>query len=302
MKKRMIALLCALLSLVLVACTPSPDPGNDKTPANNSAATGSPDTTAPANVAPSTEVTISEQVIYDAGGIRVTAVSLVKDPIWGPSVKVLVENNSDKNITVQARNSSVNGLMAEAMFSCDVAAGKKANDSITFLASALETANITVLKDIAFSLSILDADTWDQIAVSPVITLTTSADPAYEQPLHTDGFVAYEDGGIKIVIQKLNSADSFWGSDVYVYAENNTASNITIQSKDVSINGFMVEPLFSCDIAAGKKAYDAITFLESDLEKNSITNITELEIKFYIFNSDSWDTIHETQTITVTFE
>ena len=292
MKKQALALLCALLSLAMIGCTISPSTENDKSPIKNPLITDS----------PSTDVTIEEQVIYDAGGIRITAVNLTKDPIWGPAVKVLVENNSDKNITVQTRNSSINGLMVETMFSCDVAAGKKANDSITFMSSELEAANITIVKDIEFYLHIFDSDSWDEIADSPVITLVTSADPSYKQPLNTDGFVAYAEGGIKIVVQKLNSSDSFWGSEVYIYAENNTGSNITIQGRDVSINGFMVDPIFSCDIAAGKKAYDTIAFLESDLTDNGITDITELEIKFHIFNSDTWDTIQDTQAITVTFE
>lgn len=296
MKKQTIALFSILLSLALAACTITTDPGSDKTPGNNTAATN------PADATVSTKVSIQEQVIYDADGIRITAVSLEQDSFWGPAIKVLVENNSDKNITVQARNCSINGLMVEPMFSCDVAAGKKANDSITFMSSDLETANITVIKDIEFFLHIFDADSWDAIADSPVITLTTSADPSHEQVFNTDGFVAYEDGGIKIIVQKLNSADSFWGSDVYIYAENNTNSNITIQSRDVSINGFMVDPIFSCDIAAGKKAYDTITFFESDLEENGIQDITELELKFHIFSSDSWDTIHDTNAIIVTFE
>ena len=296
MKKQTIALFSILLSLALAACTITTNTGSDKTPGNNTAATN------PADAAVSTKVSIQEQVIYDAGGIRITAVSLEQDSFWGPAVKVLVENNSDKNITVQARNCSINGLMVEPMFSCDVAAGKKANDSITFMSSDLETANITVIKDIEFFLHIFDADSWDAIADSPVITLTTSADPSYEQVFNTKGFVAYEDGGIKIIVQKLNSADSFWGSDVYIYAENNTSSNITIQSRDVSVNGFMVDPIFSCDIAAGKKAYDTITFFESDLEENGIQDITELELKFHIFSSDSWDTIHDTNAIIVTFE
>lgn len=296
MKKQTLALICILLSLLLVACTSALDTSNDKTPANSPV---SPNSTTPS---PSKEVTIEEQVIYDAGGIRVTAVSLTNDSFLGPAVKVLVENNSDKNITVQARNCSINGLMVEPMFSCDVAASKKANDTIAFMSSELETANITVIKEMEFYLHIFDSDSWEEIANSPVITLTTSADSAYVQTFNTDGFVAYENDGIKIVVQKLNSSDSFWGSDVYIYAENNTGSNITIQGRDVSINGFMVDPIFSCDIAAGKKAYDTITFFESDLTDNGITDITELEIKFHIFNSDSWDTITDTQAITITFE
>lgn len=301
MKKSMIPVIALLLSVVFTACAPATDTTNDKTPVSSI-----PSAFAPTNSASSghdtSSVSIEQQVIYDQDGIRITALSLEKDDFWGPAVKVLVENDSDKNITVQTRNCSINGLMVEPMFSCDVAAGKKANDTITFMESDLETAGISTIGDIEFSIHIFDTDSWENIDTSERITLTTSAGPGFQQTYNDTGFVAYDDSGIKIVVQKLNSSDSFWGSDVYVYAENNTDSNITIQARDVSINGFMVDPAFSCDIVAGKKAYDTITFFESDLEENNITDITELEIKFYIFDSDSWDEIHETDAITVTFE
>jgi len=124
----------------------------------------------------------------------------------------------------------------------------------------------------------------------------------YVQTYNDKGFTVVDTGNINIIVQKLNSADSFWGSDVYVYAENNTDADLTIQTRDVSINGFMVEPIFSCDIAAGKKAYDTITFMETDLQDNSITDITELELKFSIFDSDSWEDILNTDIIKITFE
>jgi len=103
-------------------------------------------------------------------------------------------------------------------------------------------------------------------------------------------------------MKKVNSSDSFWGADVYVYIENNSGDDITIQTRDVSINGFMVSPIFSSEIVAGKKAYDTITFFESDLLDNDITSIDNMELSFHIFESKSWDTVLDTQMIEVTFE
>ena len=61
-------------------------------------------------------------------------------------------------------------------------------------------------------------------------------------------------------------------------------------------------PFFSCDIAAGKKAYDTIICMETDLENNGITDITDLELKFTVFDYDTWDDILDTDIIAVTFE
>lgn len=308
MKKYTIIIFALILTLSLAACgTPSSD--NDKLPVSTNATTPVPSGSSSATdaapvettVAPAANVILDEQVIFEKDGIRITVKSLVMDEFWGPGIKVLIENDSTQNITVQTRNCSVNGLMLEPMFSCDVAAGKKANDTMQFMNSDLDDAQISVIANIEFLLHIFNSDTWDDIVVSDIITLNTSA-VNYTQVYNDSGFVAYDSSGIKIVIQKLNSEDSFWGSDVYVYVENNTSANITVQARDVSIDGFMVDPMFSCDVAAGKKAYDTITFLESDLEENDITDITELELKFHVFNSNTWNGIVDTDIITVTFE
>ncbi len=302
MKKYKAIILTLILALALSACSPAPSTENDRLPVNTQATTPvQSNNTTETTVHLATEVTLEEQVIFDKDGIKVTVKGLSSDDFFGPAVKVLVENGSDQNITVQTRNCSVNGLMMDPMFSCDVAAGKKANDTIAFMNSQLETTQISTIASIEFYLNIFDSDSWEDITRSDIITLNTSA-VDHVQTYNDSGFTVCDDGGIKIVVQKLNSEDSFWGSDVYVYAENNTDANITIQARDVSIDGFMVEPMFSCDIAAGKKAYDAITFLQSDLEDNDITDIKELELRFTVFNSDTWEDILDTDIITVTFE
>lgn len=302
MKKHTIILFALVLALALTACSSVPSTPNDKLPVGTQATTptGSNSSTK-TTAAPEADITLDEQVIFEKDGIRVTVKGMANDDFWGPGIKVLVENESAQNITVQTRNCSINGLMMEPMFSCDVAAGKKANDTILFMNTQLETAQISVIANVEFYLHIFNSDTWDSMMDSDVISLKTSATD-HVQTYNDSGFLAYDDGSIKVVIQKLNSEDSFWGSDVYVYVENNTSSNITIQARDVSIDGFMVSPIFSCDIAAGKKAYDTITFMESDLEDNGITDISQLELKFTIFNSDTWGNIADTDTITVTFE
>lgn len=308
MKKTILFALVCVLLFMFTACGITDSASDDKLPVQDAVTSDEPEQAEPVTEEEppekeeSAQATIQEQVIYDENDIKITAKALKYDEWFGPSVTVLVENNSQQNITVQTRNSSINGLMIETLFSCDIAAGKKANDSITFYDSELELSGITTIKDIEFSLYIFDSDDWDDIAESDTIVLTTSADEALVQEFNTEGFVAYEDESYKIVVQKLDSDDSFWGSDIYVYIENNSDENITVQTRDVSINGFMLEPMFSCDIVAGKKAYDSISFFESDLEDNGITDITQIEVKFNIFSSDTWRDICETDAITITFE
>lgn len=248
------------------------------------------------------EIGVEEQVLLDQDGIIITLKSLEYDGIFGPSLKVLVENNSDESITVQTRESSVNGIMAETMFSCEVGPDKKANDSITFMESYLEAAGISTIKDIELKFHVFDSESWDGRFDSDVITITTTADPSYQQTYDDSGLVVMEEQGFKIVAKKVSSDDSFWGADVYIYIENNSETDATFQAREVSINGFMIDPIFSSEVLAGKKAYDTLTFFESDLEDNEIESIDEIELSFHIFELSGWDTILDTPNTTINFE
>ena len=65
----------------------------------------------------------------------------------------------------------------------------------------------------------------------------------------------------------------------------------------MSINGFMVSPLFSSSVYSGKMSIDEITIFESDLEDNNIDKIEDVEFKFQIYDSSTYDTILETDVI-----
>ncbi len=248
------------------------------------------------------KVNVEEQTLLDQDGIVITLKSLEQDGLFGPALKVLIENNSEKLITVQTRDSSINGIMADTIFSSDIAPNKKGNDEITFMQSDLEQAGISMIQDIELKFHIFDSDTMDGIIDSDLISIKTTADPKYEQAYDDSGEMVLEEKGFKIVMKRVDSEESFWGADVYVYIENNTDEDATIQARDVSINGFMIDPIFSSDVSAGKKAYDAITFLESDLSDNDISIIDEMELSFHIFQADGWDAIFDSPKISVTFE
>lgn len=243
---------------------------------------------------------IKKTVIVDRDNIKITAKSINYDGWMGPEIQLLIENNSSQDITVQARDFSINGIMLDPSLSADVAAGKKSNDSISVFTSELNTTKITSIKNIEFALNVFNSDSWNEVFIEKGIKLETDA-INYIQVYNTDGTLVVDKNNIKIYVLKLDDKDSFWGADIYVYIENNSSQNLTVQARDVSINGFMVDPSFSSNVIAGKKVYDSITFFESDLEENDIKEITELELKFIAFNVDSWKNIFETISIKISF-
>lgn len=260
------------------------------------------ETPAPTTPASAAEASVSEQVILDQGGIKITLKSIDYDAWYGPELKVLIENNSTLGMTVQTRNSAVNGVMIDSLISVSVEPGKKANDGISFSSSELEQAGITTIKDIEFQFHVFETESWDAVFDSETVHITTSAPADYIQQYNDTGTLLYEGEGIRVVIQSKDTENSFWGADIFVYVENLTDSDITVQLRNTSVNGFMIDPIFSCDVLAGKRAYDSISFFESSLKDNGIDNIENMEFSLHIYNLHDWKTIKDTEKLFVSFD
>lgn len=269
---------------------PAAEPEEDDTPEQEPSE-------APADLTAS----IDEIVLVDESGIRITAKSLDNDALFGPELKLLIENDSGNDLTIQCRNASVNGYMADTMMSVDVANGKKANDSLTFMRSSLEACGIETIADMEFSFHCFLSDDWSTYLDTAPICLRTSAADTYEYSYDDSGSTAYEANGIKIVVKGLSEDSSFLGPGIVVYIENETDRNITVQTRNVSVNGFMIDAIFSADTAIGKHCIDTITFMSTDLEENDITAIESVELSFHIYDSDSWNTIVDSEQITISF-
>lgn len=59
-----------------------------------------------------------------------------------------------------------------------------------------------------------------------------------------------------------------------------------------------MNPLFSTSVYDGKMSIDDVTIFSSDLEENGIESIEEVELKFHIYDADSYSTIADSDAIT----
>lgn len=246
------------------------------------------------------DVVIQETVLLNEAGLTITAKSFDVDEWFGPELKLLIENNSGKNLTVQSRNASVNGYMVETMMSVDVADGKKANDALAFMQSDLESCGIDTIADMEFSFHVFTTEDWETYFDSEQIRIETSAVDSYAYGFDDAGDVLYDEGGVRIIVKGMIE-DEIFGPGIRIYIENTSGENITIQARDVSVSGFMIDPIFSCDVMAEKRAVSDITFMTSDLEDNDINDIEEVELSFHIFNMEDWETIVDTDSFNITF-
>ncbi|WP_303834610.1 hypothetical protein [Ruminococcus flavefaciens] len=118
-----------------------------------------------------------------------------------------------------------------------------------------------------------------------------------EQATEPISKLLYDDNNVKIYYKGIDKSKN--SQDIKVYIENNTDADILVQTRDFSLNGYMIDEVFSSGISAGKKINDEITVYNSELEKNNITEIENVEFKFAIMNSDDWHDKHESENIRI---
>ena len=245
------------------------------------------------------DVTLAETVLFDQDGIRVTATGLSTDSLFGPELNLLVENDSAQNIVVQPNYCMVNGYMMDGLLSADVAAGKKANDTLDFLSNALARCGIETITDIELDLVVSDGDSWQTLYETGPVILQTSAAGQYTQTYDDSGEEIYNQNGIRVVAKSVN--DDLFGMGIKFYLENNTDKAIIVNTDNVSVNGYMMTDLFYSDLAPRSHAVDTLTLLGSELEDNHIDTITDAELSLQITDADYYQTIDSTAPITLHF-
>ena len=304
--KMLLALLLALVMVVTTACSGSEDVkapasvnGDSSVTLNNESADSSSGNKTEDNVV--AEITVAETVLYDVDGVKVTATGYEEG--WtGPEIKILVENNSDKNVLITSDSVSVNGyMMPFAALYAEVAAGKKANETLSLMSSELDRSGIDVLAELQFYLQIQNPETWETVATSELVTLTTSAAP-YEQPVDDSGDVLFDSNGIRIICKGLKQ-DIIWDGTVVFYMENNSGKEISIYAENVSVNGFMQDVGLWSDLRPGTKLIDGMSMIDlSDLEIESIDQIENIEFNLRVVDANTWEDIVTTDVLTLNFE
>ena len=239
---------------------------------------------------------INEQVLVDQDGIKITATEYVTDSIWGDGIKLLVENNSAQDYTIGCDALIVNDYMITDLFSADVAAGKKSNEVMYLSSTELKAAGIDTVGQIEMYFHAYDSN-WDNLFQNVYSKLETSEFANMDTTPNDEGQELYNANGVRIVGKTVDE-NSFWGTAILLYIENTSGQNVGINVDNMSINGYMMTPLFSTTVYDGKKSIDDITIMSSDLEANGITSVDQVELKFHIYNAESYDTIADSDAIT----
>ena len=143
-KKYTTVALAGLLTVAMVGCS---DSGSENVESGN--ATKIEESKETSNTEESAK---EEIVLVDDDIIKIVVTEKVNDEIFGATYNFLIENKSDSKFIVQSRDTSVDGVMQDPIFSVDVMPKKKANGNMTFM----DIENLDQLKNLEGKLVVID--------------------------------------------------------------------------------------------------------------------------------------------------
>lgn len=249
----------------------------------------------------SSDADLPETVIYDENNIKITVTDLSYEEDWGYSLYFYIENNSDQNITFTSDQMAVNGITMDVFTYISVNAGKKANEEAFIYEEYVTAANITQIASIdCWDAYIYDSDSYEDLYDVP-FTIVLPGMENYEQPINSEGVTLVDQDGVKIVAQEL-IPDGYDGYYVTMYLENSTGKKINVEADGVYVNGFMTDGWMYQNLYADTVGYGMIDISSTDLETNNITDITEVAFSIEVLDLESYETILETDEITLTID
>ena len=242
-------------------------------------------TEAPAPVFEEITVTDNEEC-----SIKITGID--SENMFGYSLKLNLENkSSDKTYMFSVTGAAINGVQTEPLFAQEVAAGKKANSDINFSDSALSDNGITDFTDIELSFRVYDSNDWtaDAVAEETVHVYPYGEDKAtiFERQSQSTDNIIVDNENVTVIVTGYEN-DSIWGYTVNLFLVNKSDKDIMFSASEASVNGYMIDPFYATSVMAGKCTFSSMSWSNTTLEENDITEVTEIEFTLRAYDSNDW--------------
>ena len=104
--------------------------------------------------------------------VKITAID--ESNFWGYTLKVFLENKTDKELMFTVESVSVNGFMCDPFWAASVAPGMKANEDISFSESDFENNGIEAVEQITLTLRVFDNENW---LSEDLVNMTVTVNP-----------------------------------------------------------------------------------------------------------------------------
>jgi len=90
--------------------------------------------------------------------------------------------------------------------------------------------------------------------------------------------------------------DGIWGPTLNILLENKSDKTLMFTAEGATVNGFMCDPYWACEVPAGKKANSQMSWMDSSLATCGINYIDRIEFTLRAYDSSNYsgtDVLHE---------
>ena len=137
-------------------------------------------------------------------------------------------------------------------------------------------------------------------SVTPTVTPTPTPE-SIESEINTE-IVVIDNEYVTFTIKGIYHEDDWGETIVKAFIENKTDTDIMVSWDEVSVNGFMCDPFWASEIAAGKKSNEKIAFYDTQLEENDIEFIENITFTLSAYHwTEDWDTINYVDEVEFTY-
>lgn len=226
----------------------------------------------------------SQETLYDVNGVKLLSIGLMVNQDGDTACLLELENTTGDTVYVSASDIAINGLTVYSSIwsSSAINPGRRGIISVN-LSSVLDSEHwdiygIREVGSVSLSLSQRDSDGNVVADKTPV----EIAVPGLKAEYDAGGDDVYNNGGLRIAAKTVLEDPSDYSAAMYVLllAENKSGKTLTIDAvyDSISVNGFMTDVLCdSRELADGECAAIEIMLLESSLEANKITSVSDIE-------------------------
>lgn len=234
------------------------------------------------------EETIAETVMFQDGGITVTALGLQED-IMGRSVEVRVKNDTDKDVYLMVDELEVNGVCISAFGYMETEARSEKTDRIYLDQDQMSLLQIQLLATIGFQgARLVDEESYETLYTLDC-TLVTDVGQVTVPPVDVTGQVLADEAGIRVVSKGLMEGSLSWQLPLLV--ENETSKALAFEVENLSINGYTVSNWTNEALSANAMKLCVVEMYESTLAEQGIDKIRELTFDLILTDPETYKEI-----------
>ena len=240
---------------------------------------------------------LSEQVIHDSDGIRITVKGMEENTMAGTRIRVLVENGTEHNIAFSGDLFVVNGVTMPGYLYTEVAAGMKSNDAIELYSDTLEAAGIVEIGTLqGADARIVDTDTYETLAAVP-FTLETAYAQGLKYTPDESGVELFRAEDITVIAQVIS--EEFYGRTARLLVNNDSDDDIIVEAENISVNGYTVDAWLYDVVCEDTVRYCQLDLFETGLAENGIDRIETITFRLNILDAEDYETVARSELLTV---